>query len=131
MKRRSLALIALASLFLCLGQEKRKQKPAQLEMIEFKAIRDQNKILIDGKVRNTGDLAAKDVILFFQFVSPDKKVVATRQADLEPREIEPGEDADFLLETPFPARAVFIRMETYDRQERWINLAKSGPYPIE
>ena len=129
--RRLLALGALASLFWCVGQEKRKPRPPELEMIEFKALRNESKILIDGKLRNMGETVAKHVILIFQFVAPDKKVVATRKANIEPDEIEPGEDATFMLETPFPARTVAVRMETYDRDERWINLIKNGPYPIE
>ncbi len=129
--RRLPALWALAFLFLCVGQEKRKPRPAELELVEFKALRNESKVLIDGKLRNTGDATARNVVLIFQFVAPDNKVVATRKADIEPEEIEPGDDATFMLETPFPARAVAIRMETYDRNERWINLAKNGPYPIE
>lgn len=128
---RLLALLASVSLFLCLGQEKRKPRPAEFKVVEFKAVRSEDRVLLDGAVRNVGESPAKRMALIIHFLNADKKVISTRNTDLEPDPMEPGDDATFMLETPFPARAVFIRLETFDRSQRWYPLARAGVYTIE
>lgn len=126
-----LAFITLASLFCCAAQDQRKQKGARLDVVEFKAVRQGDSVLLDGKFRNVSDNAIRYAVLVLSFVGPDKKVVATRKSDLDTTELQPGEETDISLETPFPARAVAVRLECQTRLERWIELTRNGPFPIE
>ncbi|WP_321475837.1 hypothetical protein [uncultured Paludibaculum sp.] len=126
-----LAFITLASLFLCVAQDQRKQKGALLNVVEFKAARREDTILLDGKFKNDGENAIRNAVLVIHFMGPGKQVVATRKADLDATDIEPGEETEISLETPFPARAISIRLECQTRLERWIELTRNGPFPIE
>lgn len=126
-----LAFITLASLFLCVAQDQRKQKGACLNVVEFKAARKEDSILLDGKFRNDGETAIQYAVLVLYFVGPDKQVVATRKTDLDATDIQPGEETEISLETPFPARAVAVRIDCQTRLERWIELTRHGPFPIE
>ncbi|MFZ5927652.1 MAG: DUF3426 domain-containing protein [Acidobacteriota bacterium] len=128
---RLLALTASVSLFWAVGQPRRKPEPPRFEVIEFKAQRQEERLLIDGRVRNIGSATVRFPVLVFEFRSSDDKVVSTRRTDLEPEELAPGEDAVFLLQALPPARAVSIRLEMQDRDRRYYPLLKSGPYPIE
>ena len=100
-------------------------------MTGFRAERSVSRVHIDGLVRNTGASSIEKPLIVFYFVSPDKKVVATRTAPLEVKRLEPGDDAQILLETGYPARASEIRMEAFDGNERFIKMTNPGPYAIE
>jgi len=126
-----LALFTPASLFLCVAQDQRKPKPKPLEVVELQLRRNEDKVLIDGKLRNSGDSKLRSVEVIFYFLSVDKKVVSTRRFALDEDELAPGDEATLMLETTFPARSVSMRMEAQARGERWINLSRSGPFLIE
>lgn len=128
---RLLALTASVSLFWVFGQARRKPEPPRFEVVEFKAYRQEERLFIDGRVRNAGSAAVRFPVLVFEFLSSDNKVVSTRRADLEPEELAPGEGSVFTLQALPPARAVSIRLELQDRDRRHYPLLKSGPYPIE
>jgi hypothetical protein len=128
---RLLVLTASVSLFWAFGQARRKPEPPRFEVVEFRAQRNEDRIWIDGRVRNKGETAVRFPVLVFQFLSSDNRVVSTRRTDLEPEELNPGEEASFMLQSLPPARAVSIRLEMYDRTQRWYPLDRSGPYPIE
>ena len=100
-------------------------------MSGFRAERSVNRIHLDGTVRNTGSSTIDKPLIVFYFVSPDKKVVATRTAPLEVKRLEPGDDTQFMLETGHPPRTSEIRLEAFDGHERFIKMTNPGPYPIE
>jgi hypothetical protein len=131
MKISVLATVALASLFLCAAQDKRKLKPAELELLEMRAVRTETRMQLEGKVRNIGEQPVPRVRLLFEFLSSDKKVIGTKQADMDSPVLEPGEDDSFLLETAPMARVVYVRVEAQDSRTRRLNVQKNGPYPIE
>lgn len=128
---RLLVLTASVSLFWAFGQSRRKPDPPRFEVVEFKAQRQEDRIWIDGRVRNIGGTAVRFPVLVFEFLSSDDKVVSTRRTDLEPEQLGPGEESSFALQALPPARAVAIRLEMQDRGRRWYPLARSGPYAIE
>jgi hypothetical protein len=113
------------------AQERKKLKPAELEMVEFRARRSAEMIHIDGKVKNVGDQTARGVVLIFYFLAPGGVNLTTKKGPLEVDDVEPGEIAEFLLETPHPPRSVRVRVEAEDRSVRDIKLQNGGPHPIE
>lgn len=128
---RLLVLTASVTLFWAFGQSRRKPEPPRFEVVEFKAQRQEERLFIDGRVRNTGSATVRFPVLVFEFLSSDEKIVSTRRTDLEPEQLGPGEESVFMLQALPPARAVSIRLEMQDRGRRFYPLAKSGPYPIE
>jgi len=128
---RLLVLTASVTLFWAFGQSRRKPEPPRFEVVEFKAQRHEDRLFLDGRVRNAGSAAVRFPVLVFEFLSSDDKVVSTRRTDLEPEELAPGEESVFTLQALPPARAVAVRLEMQDRHRRYYPLLKSGPYPIE
>ena len=128
---RLLVLTASVSLFWGFGQSPRKPEAPRCEVVEFKAQQQEDRLWIDGRIRNVGDAAIRFPVLVFEFLSSDDKVVSTRRTDLEPERLEPGAESSFMLQALPPARAVSIRLELQDRGRRWYPLQRSGPYPIE
>jgi hypothetical protein len=124
-------LAVLASLFCWGAQDQRKPKAGAELTVELAATRDTSKVLLDGKVRNTGGAPARNLLLIFKFVAPDNKVVATRQANLEARSLEPGEDGPFSLETEFPPRAVSVLVEIQNKGGIELTVRNRGPFPID
>jgi hypothetical protein len=130
MARGLISLWLIAALLLS-AQERRRAPSSEVEVLGFRAERSVSRIHLDGTVRNTGSAAIDKPLMIFYFVSPDKKVVATRNAPLEVKRLEPGEDAQFMLETAYPVRASEIRLEAFDSHDRFIKMTNAGPYPIE
>lgn len=128
---RGWAFLYLAATLALPAQDKRRAPGAEVELLGFRAERSVSRINLDGTLRNTGSTAIDKLQIIFYFVSPDKKVVSTRSAPLEVKRLEPGEDAQFMLETAYPARASEIRLEAFDTHERFIKMTGAGPYPIE
>ncbi len=128
---RLLLLTASVFLFWAFGQTRRKPEPPRCEVVEFRAQQHEDRLWIDGRIRNVGDAAIRAPVLVFEFLSSDDRIVSTRRTDLEPDPLEPGAEASFMLQALPPARAVFIRLEMQDRGRRWYPLVKRGPYPIE
>lgn len=128
---RLLVLTASVTLFWAFGQSRRKPEPPRFEVVEFKAQQQEERLFIDGRVRNIGSATVRFPVLVFEFLSSDDKVVSTRRTDLEPEALAPGGESVFMLQALPPARAVSIRLEMQDRDRRYFPLMKSGPYPIE
>jgi hypothetical protein len=131
MKRWLTALAALASLFLCFAQEKRKQGPPEVTVKEFHARRNADLIQIDGRVENSGQSPGRKLQLIFHFISPDEKTVSTQRGPLDNKLLEPGDETEFTLEVRAPARAVYIRLECQADGERYIEVKNGGPFTIE
>jgi hypothetical protein len=131
MKALPVAILTIASLFCCAAQEKRKPKPAEIEVLEMQVRRAGGMVTLVGKVRNIGELKAEGLKLIVFFVSPDRRVVATKQGRLEDEPLEPGAESEFHLQTADPVRAVHIRLEAENKNEREIRIVKPGPYAIE
>jgi hypothetical protein len=131
MKRWLAALSALAFLFLCFGQEKRKQGPPELTVSEFRARRTGDGIGIFARVENTGSLPCKKPRLVVHFLSPDKGVLSTQRGPLGAAVLKPGEEVEFTLDVRAPPRAVYIRLESEDGGSRHVELRNAGPYTID
>lgn len=123
--------MTLASLFLCFGQQDRNRNPNPTYIeAQVSARRNSRQMIeIDGKVVNSGKQTVKKVQLTFVFIAPDGKVVAKRKAPLDAPVLEPGDEAEVLLETPDVARAVELRVEA-ERDGTFLEV-KKGTVPIE
>lgn len=87
-------------------------------------------IEIDGKVLNAGQQRLKKIVLIYQFVAPDGKVVSTRKGPLEVPVLEPGDETEVMLETPDVARAVEVRVGA-ERDGIQLDVKKGAVVPIE
>src|ERR1035437_1120812 len=66
--------IALLFLALFAAAQQKAKKPADVQILETKAVREAAKISVDGKVRVTGEKPLRGLVIVFDFRSPEKEV---------------------------------------------------------
>ena len=123
-------LLALAIL-LCAEDKKRKpSKDPEIELIEATCQRSGGRVLLDGRIRNTSDRPLRKIVLTFRFMAPGSQVIASKNGPLDQMLLEPGDEAEFHMQVPSPARAVSFDVSV-EASGRELRLDRSGPFPIE
>ena len=123
----TIALLFLA-LFAAAAQQK---KPADVQILETKAVREAAKISVDGKVRVTGEKPLHGLVIVFDFRSPEKEVVTSQKAIIDEDTLEAGREGVFHSEMADSARAVRYTVRAFDMHEKELRVANPGPYPVE
>lgn len=116
---------------LAAAQRKPQPKPAEIELSDVSVRREGQHVNIDGRLRNAGERAAKKLIAFIEFRSPDDQVITTRRAEIEEPILEPGAEAELHARVPDPVRAVTIRFSFEDGSGRYLKAINAGPFTIE
>lgn len=125
------ALFALAIL-LCAADKKGKQpKGPEIELIEVTCHRSEDRMLLDGRIRNTAERPLNKVQMIFRFMAPGRQVIATKNGPVEDEVIDPGDEAEFHMQVPAPARAVEFDVNAEDGSGRELRFDRTGPFPIE
>src|ERR1017187_2896176 len=106
-------------------------KPADVRILETKAVREGDKISVDGKVRVTGEKPLRGLGIIFDFPSPEKEVVTSQRAIIAEDTLETGREGVFHSEMADSARAVRYTVRAFDMHEKELRLANPGPYPVE
>ena len=83
------------------AQQKGK-KPADVQILDTKAVRDAGKIFVDGKVRVTGEKPLHGLVIVFDFRSPEKEVVTSQKAVIDEDTLETGGKASSAPRWPTP-----------------------------
>jgi hypothetical protein len=112
------------------GPQKQK-KPADVEIVETKVVRDAGKISVDGKIKVTGEKPLHGLVIFFDFRSPEKEVVTSQKALIDDGTLQPGRDGVFHNEMVDAPRAVRYTIRAFDIHEKELRVANPGPYVIE
>src|SRR5450759_912089 len=128
MRVSTIALLCLA-LFAAAAQQKAR-KPADVQILETKAVREAAKISVDGKVRVTGE-KLHGLVIVFDFRSPEKEVVTSQKAVIDEDTLEAGREGVFHSEMADSARAVRYTVRAFDNHEKELRVANPGPYPVE
>ena len=127
-------VLTILSLFLALfaaAAQQKGNKPADVQILETKAVRDGAKIKVDGKVRVTGEKALHGLVIVFDFRSPEKEVVTSQKAVIDEDTMETGREGVFRSEMADSARAVRYTLRAFDMHEKELRVANPGPYPVE
>jgi hypothetical protein len=125
---------AVVAVLLCLpsvAQQRPKKPEPAIEMIEAAARREESKLTIDGRLKNTGDRATKKLVIIFEVLDGDKKVLTRQTGGIDADDLEAGAEAEFHNQMHFHARAVFVRFEFEEGNGREIRAANTGPFAIE
>lgn len=129
------ALIALLLLLASLSfpsEKKRKSRGApDVEIVELACHRTATDVVIDGRVRNSGDKRIEGLRLLFDFLTIGGHVVTTREGGIDDPVFEPGSEAEFHSRIPDPVRAVRLRVNAQTGGERELRVGRPGPYVIE
>jgi hypothetical protein len=129
MRVSTIAFLCLA-LFAATAQQKA-GKPSDVRILETKAMREGDKISVDGKVRVTGEKPLRGLVIVFDFRSPEKEVVTSQRAIIDEGTLETGREGVFHSEMADSARAVRYTVRAFDIHEKELRVANPGPYPVE
>jgi hypothetical protein len=128
---RTLQVILLVTLATIPSPAQKKHKPPDLEVLEATGHRTEDKVLVDGRVRNSGEKPIKELTLLFNFLAPGNDAIATEKGAIDQDLLAPGDEASFHMEAKAPPRAVQFQIEAQDGSGRELRLAKAGPFTIE
>ncbi|MBM3736253.1 MAG: hypothetical protein FJW39_10750 [Acidobacteria bacterium] len=140
MTRRSLAALLPAAAGALLAQNRRdtrprrkpgEKRPPDLNIAALKIQRENGIITLDGTVRSTALKPLDGVVLFFEFLEPGGKMISRMIADVTTKTLNPGDEGEFLSQTPDQVRAVHVRLDAEDAKGRYLILDKPGPYVID
>ena len=131
MKRLAVPLLALACLAPAALQKPKQRSQNQIEVVEAKAERQERRIMLDGRVKNSGQRTLYRLVLIFDLIDSEQKVISSRKGPIEEDVLEPGEEASFQFYVPDQARAVQFRMEATSEKATDLEVIKPGPFPIE
>jgi hypothetical protein len=131
MRRLAVVLLVLACFGPAAPQTRREQKQFQIEVVEVKAARVENRIALDGKIKNTGQRDVHRLILVFNMLDSEQRVLSSRRGRIEEDVLEPDQEAAFHFDIPNQARAVYFRVEAEYAGGSSLDLVKAGPFPID
>jgi hypothetical protein len=126
MTRRAFALVLF-----CLCVSAADKKPPAVQIVEFTAQRDGGTILIDGRLRITGEKPISQLLLTFDFLAEGHSSIATKQFGVDEPRLVPGDESDFHFTASAPPRAVEIKIRAYRDSSIEVGLGNAGPHPIE
>ena len=106
-------------------------KPPVIEVVEATAHRDQAQLNIDGKLRNTGERTANEVVILVDVLDSDKRPLTTQKGESDPASIEAGEEGEFHAQMPLPAKAVYFRFSFEESGGRYLKATNTGPFTID
>ena len=122
-------LLAAGSL-LAFAPQKAK-KPADVEILETKVLRDAGRISVDGRIKVTAEKTLRGLVLIFDFRSPEKEVVTARKSIVDDGPLESGREGVFHNEMVDAPRAVNYTIRAFDTHEKELRVANPGPYIVE
>ena len=120
-------LLAAVIFSLCVAAK----KSADLEVVETKARRVDDKITLDGRVRFIGERPSHGLVMVFDFLSPEHAVVTTQKTQVADDVVRAGQEASYQTVLVDPVRAIEYRVRAVDTTDRDLRVANPGPYPIE
>jgi hypothetical protein len=121
------SFFALLIFSLFAAHAQKAKKPADVQILETKAVREPTRITVDGRVRVTGEKPLHGLIIVFDFRSPEKEVVTTQKAVIDEDTLE----GVYHSEMADTARAVNYTIRAFDMHEKELRVANTGPFPIE
>jgi hypothetical protein len=125
-------LVLAFLIVLCAFPQKKKPKTKEgsgpdLIVVKMEVRREQSMIVFDGVVRNGSGHAFKGIVLFFEFLDADDKLISRRSIEVTKLPVEPGEEGVVEAQTNSQARMVSYRLDAEDKDGRYLTLDKPGP----
>jgi hypothetical protein len=128
---KTLQVILILALAASSTAAEKKKKAPDVEVVEASAHRGETTVLVDGRIRNSGEKPIKALMLLFDFMAPGRQVVTTQKGSIDEEVLAPGKEAVFHMELNAPPRSVEFQINASDGSGRELRVAKSGPFPIE
>jgi hypothetical protein len=112
-------------------QSQKGKKPADVQVVEAKAHRIEEKVSVDGKVKITSEKPLRGLVLAFDFLDHGNAVLTTEKDQVSDENLAPGESPAFHSETLNPPGSIKFKIRAFDRAEKELRIANPGPFIIE
>lgn len=106
-------------------------RPPDIAVVTFKVHREPGIVAVEGRLRNNSDRPLRGLVVFFEFLESDGKMITRKNTMVTNTPVAPGEEEEFLTQTVDPVRAVHVRLGAEDKDGRYLRVDKPGPYAIE
>jgi len=123
--------LLIATLLYPQGKKSKKIKGPEAVIEKIEVRRDGDVVTLDGTVKNTGAKTIHAMTLHFEFYAPNRESLTILSGPVEAAFLEPGDETEFRLQAKYPSRAVELKIEARDKDQRDLILEKNGPYRIE
>lgn len=123
-------LLLLATACLCVQGADNKKKPADIQVVEIKAIRDQDQVSLDGRVRVTSLKPVKRLIIQFDYLADGRKIVSSKRMSADEEELLPGDETAFNVQSECPPKAFEFVVKAYRGDGDLLTVENAGPFPI-
>lgn len=107
------------------------QRKVDVQVLDVKSRRSEDKLAFDGKVRVSGDKPLKGLVLEFAFLSASGDVILTQKTEVSDETLKKGDEETFHAETNNPPGAIKYKIKAYDGADRELRIANDGPFIIE
>lgn len=130
---------AVAGLVVCLlavlpaaaQKSKTKKGAPEVQIVSLKVQRDGATVALEGKVKNVSEKPLRGLVIFFEFLQFDGRMISRMTTQVSEDVMGPGEEGEFTTQTPDQVRAVHVRLDAEDTQGRYLKVDKPGPHVID
>jgi len=124
------ACLVLAILVITASAQKTKKAP-DVQVLEVKCNRSEEKLALDGKLKVTGEKPLKGLVLEFDFLSASGDVLTTQKMEVADDTMHRDDETPFHCETRNPPGSIRFKIKAYDAAERELRVGNEGPFTIE
>jgi|SRR5579863_2516291 len=106
-------------------------KPPDVQVVEAKCHRTEDKVTLDGKVKITGEKPLKGLVLEFVFLSDSAQVLTTQKTEVSDETIRKDEEESFHVEAYNTPGSIRYKIRAYDSADKELRIGNDGPFIIE
>lgn len=130
---RGLALVLWIAVICAVAADRpqKGKKPPDVQILEAKARRVEDKVSVDGKVKAAGEKPIHGLVLAFDFLDHDNAVLTTEKDEISDDAVNPGDSPAFHAETFNPPGSIKFKIRAFDSGDKELRIANPGPFIIE
>jgi len=106
-------------------------KPPDVQVVDAKCHRTEDKVALDGKVKVTADKPLKGLVLEFAFLSASGDVLTTEKAEVSDETMHKNDESSFHCEAFNPPGSIRYKIAAYDTSGRDLRIGNDGPFIID
>ena len=109
----------------------KKPAPPEVELLEATAGVEEQRVNIDGRVRNTAQKPIRKLVVVYEILDPANNVLTRQQGPIEEPVLDLSDEARFAAQLAWHARSHAFRLFFEDGSGRELRAENTGPFPIE
>jgi hypothetical protein len=106
-------------------------KPPEVQVLEVKCHRTEDKVSLDGKLKVTADKPVKGLVLEFIFLSDSGDVLTTQKSEVSDETMRKNDESAFHCEGLNVPGSIRYKIRAYDSSDRELRVGNDGPFTID